>query len=99
MQAKTPEKMSFILFLTNKFQMFASDSWSADRISWRLQLFSLVLDRTESETNAPHCQWLAVKGIQFFQTDETGRVPGKTGRVVSRKQLIGTALITELKRK
>lgn len=45
--------MSFILFLTNKFQMFASDSWSADIISLRLQLFSLALDdRTESEMNA-----------------------------------------------
>lgn len=61
--------MSFILFLTNKFQMFASNSWSADMISLGLQLFSRVLDdRTESEMNAHHCQWFAVKGTQVFLT-------------------------------
>lgn len=37
-QARTPEKLSLILFLANKFQMFVSDSWSADGISLGLWL-------------------------------------------------------------
>lgn len=61
-------------------------------------MFSLVLDdRIESEMNALTIasQCLAVKGTQFFQPDETGRIPDGTGRVVSRKQLVGTAVMEE----
>lgn len=49
--------------------MFASNSRSADMISLGTHLFILVLDdRAESEMNAHHCQWFAVKGTQVFLT-------------------------------
>lgn len=75
--------MSFILFLTNKFQMFAPDSWSADIISLRLQLFSLALDdRTESEMNAlTIASGLQSKGHSFSNQMKLGEFQMRLGQL------------------
>jgi len=75
--------MSFILFLTNKFQLFASDSWRADTISLRLQLFSLVLDDgTESEMNAlTIASGLQSKGHSFSNQIKLGEFQMRLGEL------------------
>lgn len=61
--------------------MFASDSWSADIISSRLQLFSLGLDdRTESEMNAVAiASGLQSKGRSFSSHMKLGEFQMRLG--------------------